>query len=347
MSNHANLIYALKDGMITSIKDVQSGLKCGCVCPACGAQLVARKGMKKMHHFAHYSGENCEYGYETSLHLAAKDILSKAKKMTIPAVYVHFPNSPKGDELVSSEMEVNIDRVELEKRINDIIPDVVVYTGGKCFLVEIFVTHSIGTEKLKKIEKENISTIEIDLSKEEKDISSDDISKILLESSEKKAWKYNSLEKKTYQRLFDVAEELGLVESPFITHELDGVHVDGCPLECRKWRGRTYASLKLDCNCCEYFISYTPINSVKCAGKARIADLKGFRETEEQRICESNARVMEKRRKVFESGRCPNCYGRLILKRGSQGNSWSCGNSPDCIFSSSEIINTAELQMSI
>ena len=90
------------------------------------------------------------------------------------------------------------------------------------------------TEKLKKIEKENISTIEIDLSKEEKNISSDDISKILLESSEKKAWKYNSLEKKTYQRLFDVAEELGLVESPFITHELDGVHVDGCPLECRK-----------------------------------------------------------------------------------------------------------------
>ena len=249
--------------------------------------------------------------------------------------------------MVSSEMEDYIDRVVLDKRIKDIIPDVVVYTGGKCFLVEIFVTHSIGTEKLKKIEKENISTIEIDLSKEEKDISSDDISKILLESSEKKAWKYNSLEKKTYQRLFDVAEELGLVESPFITHELDGVHVDGCPLECRKWRGRTYASLKLDCNCCEYFISYTPINSVKCAGKARIADLKGFRETEEQRICESNARVMEKRRKVFESGRCPNCYGRLILKRGSQGNSWSCGNSPDCKFSASEIINTGELQMSI
>ena len=279
MSNHSNLIYALKDGIITSIKDVQSGLKCGCVCPACGAQLVARKGTKKMHHFAHYSGESCEYGYETSLHLAAKDILSKAKKMTIPAVYVHFPNSPKGDELVSGEMEIAIDRVELEKRINDIIPDVVVYSGDKCFLVEVFVTHPIDDEKLEKIERGNISTIEIDLGKEEKDISIDDISEILLEGSEKKKWKYNSLEKKVYKRLFDASDELRLIESPFITHELDGFHVDGCPLECRKWKGRAYASFQRDCDSCEYFISYIPPKAIKCAGKERLSTLKDFRET--------------------------------------------------------------------
>ena len=33
-----------------------------------------------MHNFAYYSGENCAYGYESSLHLAAKDIITKAKK---------------------------------------------------------------------------------------------------------------------------------------------------------------------------------------------------------------------------------------------------------------------------
>ena len=76
-SKQLNLIYATRDGSIVSIDDVKSGLKCGCTCPACGELLIAKKGQKMMHHFAHHSGHTCEYGYESSLHLAAKDILSK------------------------------------------------------------------------------------------------------------------------------------------------------------------------------------------------------------------------------------------------------------------------------
>ena len=49
MARQTKLIYALKDGEITSIADVESGLKCGCVCPACGEPLVAKKGSKVMH----------------------------------------------------------------------------------------------------------------------------------------------------------------------------------------------------------------------------------------------------------------------------------------------------------
>ena len=90
-----NLIYALKDGKAVHISEVESGLKCGCVCPACGEKLVAKKGDRVAHHFAHYSGHTCEYGFESSLHLAAKDIISKAKKFVIPAVYLNFPKSEK------------------------------------------------------------------------------------------------------------------------------------------------------------------------------------------------------------------------------------------------------------
>lgn len=94
-TNRLNLVYAIKDGAGISIEDVESGLKCGCVCPACGEPLVAKKGTKVMHHFAHHSGSTCEYGYETSLHLMAKDILLRTKKITIPAVYVEFPDSDR------------------------------------------------------------------------------------------------------------------------------------------------------------------------------------------------------------------------------------------------------------
>lgn len=151
--NQLNLIYALKGGEIVSIDDVESGLKCGCVCPSCGEQLVAKKGKKMMHHFAHYSGHSCEYGYESSLHLAAKDILSSAKKITIPPVFIKFDNSYKKDELICEAKEIIIDRVELEKRYDDIIPDIVVYSGGKQLFIEIFVTHSIDDVKLEKLRK--------------------------------------------------------------------------------------------------------------------------------------------------------------------------------------------------
>lgn len=104
MTTHSKLIYALKDGNIVSIDEVQSGKDCGCVCPACGDELIARKGEKRMHHFAHRSNEDCEYGYESSLHLAAKAILSRSEKMVIPPVYVEFPQSGKPKELISKGM---------------------------------------------------------------------------------------------------------------------------------------------------------------------------------------------------------------------------------------------------
>ena len=167
MTTHSKLIYALKDGNIVSIADVPSGKKCGCVCPACGDELIARKGQKRMHHFAHRSNEDCEYGYESSLHLAAKDILSRSEKMVIPPVYVEFPQSGKPKELISKERKIPIDDVELEKRFDDIIPDIVVDSGDEHFFIEIYVTHPIDDEKLKKLKGKKISTIEIDLSKAE------------------------------------------------------------------------------------------------------------------------------------------------------------------------------------
>ena len=83
-----NLIYALSNGKLVSVEDVPAGLKCDCFCPACGEQLVAKKGQKMTHHFAHKAGTNCAFGYQTSLHLLAKDILANARRMVIPELYL-------------------------------------------------------------------------------------------------------------------------------------------------------------------------------------------------------------------------------------------------------------------
>lgn len=148
MTTHSKLIYALKDGNIVSIDEVQSGKDCGCVCPACGDELIARKGQKRMHHFAHRSNEDCEYGYESSLHLAAKDILSRSKKMVIPPVYVEFPQSSKSKQLLYLEKKISFDHVELEKRFDDIIPDIVVDSGDKYFF-RLSALNSTGLDVVK------------------------------------------------------------------------------------------------------------------------------------------------------------------------------------------------------
>lgn len=46
--------------------------------------------------------------------------------MTISPVYVSFPNSHKKDELINEAETIIIDKVELEKRYDSVIPDIVI-----------------------------------------------------------------------------------------------------------------------------------------------------------------------------------------------------------------------------
>jgi competence CoiA-like predicted nuclease len=76
-----NLFYGLLDNELKHISEVKNGLKCDCICPACEKKLVARNGgQKRKHHFAHYESAECKYGVQTSIHIAAKNILERVKK---------------------------------------------------------------------------------------------------------------------------------------------------------------------------------------------------------------------------------------------------------------------------
>lgn len=326
MTTHSKLIYALKDGNIVSIDEVQNGKDCECVCPACGDELIARKGEKRMHHFAHRSNEDCEYGYESSLHLAAKDILSRSKKMVIPPVYVEFPQSGKSKELLYLKKEIPVDRVELEKRFDDIIPDIVVYSGDKYFFIEIYVTHPIDDEKLKKLKEKNISTIEIDLSKIKRDISVEELSDILLKTSPQKSWKYNAVSGKWYQRFVKASDKMPLTQRGL------ALHVDGCPIGIRNWKGKNYANFVDDCTGCEYCISYAHEGSILCSGRERIATKKDFLISKEERISNSN-------NPLPKIEKCPNCKVQLVRAKKDKGDVWQC---PRCTFYISVGFNSDE-----
>jgi len=82
MQKHSayRLTYALNEtGQLVNVDDVLVGKKCGCFCPACKEPLTAKnQGKKRMHHFAHQSGTECDYAIESMLHLIAKEKIREA-----------------------------------------------------------------------------------------------------------------------------------------------------------------------------------------------------------------------------------------------------------------------------
>lgn len=339
-----NLIYALQGNELLHISQVESGLKCNCVCPSCGSELVARKGKKMMHHFAHHNTDVCKYGYETSLHMAAKDIILKAKKLWLPAVYINF-ESGKSKEVIKEAIQIDVDDVILEKRMDDIIPDIIVKCGGKELIIEIFVTHAIDEVKLNKIASKDISTLEIDLSIKEKAISSSELEKILIGESEGKKWKYNSIEAAWKKRFIAVSDKREIISRGF------SLHIDNCPIKSRTWKGKPYANFIDDCVGCDFFISdgekdYNNEDDngyILCSGKQRIATIEDFKKSPDERVKEHDKEIDNQKPSLMIEGRCPNCGGTLVQRKSKYGEFFGCSNYPHCRFTLNIDPETGEL----
>ena len=187
----------------------------------------------------------------------------------IPPVYVTFPDTNKKDELVCGAKEIDIEKVELEQRFGNVIPDVVIYTGGKKFLVEIYVTHPIDNNKLQKLKEANISTIEIDLSKECSTITVSELSDLLLCDNEKKKWKYNTAAIKWFYKFCSVADERKIIKRGLALHIY-------CPIKSQIWPDNPYVNFCDECSHCKYCISFNEDN-VLCSWQRQVStvdDLK-------------------------------------------------------------------------
>lgn len=81
MTATLKLPYCLQGEQLVHIGAVANGLACECVCPGCGARLVARnQGTVKAAHFAHYKA----VGLQTALHLAAKEVFLQHQTFRLP-----------------------------------------------------------------------------------------------------------------------------------------------------------------------------------------------------------------------------------------------------------------------
>jgi hypothetical protein len=171
----SKITIAERNGQLVHISEVDSGLS-NCVCLNCKGLLIARKGEINEHHFAHYKVD-CGIHFETQLHLAVKTILREENKIRLPERDLFF----------------YYDTVKIEKRLKTIAPDIFIKNDQEEIIIEVTVAHACDDLKIAKIREINISALEIDLSKINRETSISELRKIVIENINYKKWLYKKM----------------------------------------------------------------------------------------------------------------------------------------------------------
>lgn len=267
--NSANLTWAVgANGEIIHISEAKNGLKCDCICPACGGTLIAKQGKIVEHHFAHASGDECRYAVETAIHLAAKNILTVRKEVVLPAIkipsiFTRHHSKSYMDELspdLAPQRRYSICSVAVEQRLGSIIPDLIVRINGRELLVEVTVTHGVDRDKLRKIRDLGMSCLEIDLSGTDRGLTREELEKIVIDDVAHKRWLYNVRAEERGRFMLSQGTLL------FSVHRGFAWHVDGCPIPARIWRGNHYANVIDDCTGCAHLLKTDSDVGVLCDG---------------------------------------------------------------------------------
>ena len=140
---------------IVNVKQVERGLACMCFCFECAEPVVARKGDKNEHHFAHLNNkESCTIHPESILHKFAKQVIMEEK-------YLNLPSLP--DEDNSEDKTWQFSRLIEEQSIGCIRPDIVATVDDEMMFIEVAVTSFIDQKKADFIKLLGVKTIEINL----------------------------------------------------------------------------------------------------------------------------------------------------------------------------------------
>ena len=207
-----------KEGRIRSVEEVARGLACECVCPSCGAPVIARQGAVREWHFAHAAESDCKGGMETALHLAAKQLLLENGGLTIPEIRVQrevrLPDGRVGKgEAYRPEQWVDFQSVEAEKTVGTIRPDIVAVVGPEMLFIEIAVTHFVDEEKRSILTSYEVPTIEIDLASHHGDHWTWELlGDYVIENTQLKRWVHILDQRNLADEAFQAAKQAALIQ---------------------------------------------------------------------------------------------------------------------------------------
>ena len=156
------------DGDLRHIEEVERGEACNCVCPdpTCGQTLIARKGPKRAHHFAHKRG-TCEWAVEYVISAVAERVVREAGAMVFPKLTYRNALADDEEEL-SPSRRMRIASVSLVQESGRGNPDLLVACSDKSgavreFLVVICLVHGLSKKSQEAIRTAGRDVFAVDL----------------------------------------------------------------------------------------------------------------------------------------------------------------------------------------
>jgi len=125
--------------------------------------MMAKKGDEREHHFAHESNKiACVVNHETLLHQFAKRVIQEAGGLNVPSV-LHQLLSQQLKLSSDNPTWLKLERIEVEKKLGDITPDLMGYSGDTQVLIEVAYSSFVDSDKQAKIDQLGLWALEIDL----------------------------------------------------------------------------------------------------------------------------------------------------------------------------------------
>lgn len=191
------------DGHLVRVVDAENGIGCGLVCPGCHGRLIAAQGPINAWHFRHESEDACASGYETMAHLLAKEIIAEEKKLLLSPSLAHYQNLAKH---VREWVTADLQDIQIEAKMGDSTPDVLATFAGAPIAIEVVVTHPCWPDKIAKLRRDGIATLEIDLSSFRRGLEETSFRTAVLRSAYR-FWVFDPLIEPAIQRLKDEWQE--------------------------------------------------------------------------------------------------------------------------------------------
>jgi len=136
---------SLDTKLLVDVADVQSGKKCGCICPSCNIPLIARKGDVNEWHFAHDSQLiekdqelSCDFSWAVAVKMMIKQILLEGSTLALPEYYIDFQGIAYQQIKVTDHSTIHYTNPELKS----LACDVTVEVKGKKLGIILLTKHS-------------------------------------------------------------------------------------------------------------------------------------------------------------------------------------------------------------
>ncbi|NWA28574.1 hypothetical protein HX866_27165 [Pseudomonas gingeri] len=158
-----------RDGVMYRAFEVDNGLACGCVCPACHKPLsAANQGEIVAPYFRHVRWDDCLWGHKEGVRRAAIALLMPPHTLLLPGfqsrVSVATVSTPLSQEIGFSSSTITAERVERFVVFDEVVAHAVLHLRDKQLLVRLKTSARAEGLRYKRLEALEHSSLEIDLS---------------------------------------------------------------------------------------------------------------------------------------------------------------------------------------